>query len=65
MLFFSPIFVFYLSDDAAMGFIPSTIDAILMGIVVSMNAYVMKYSENLNVTIGSLISAEHDFKHVC
>ena len=56
LLFFSPILVFYLPDDAAMGFILSTIDAILMGIVVSMNVYILKYSKNLKVTIGSLFS---------
>ena len=56
LLFFSPIFIFYLPDDAAIGFILSTISAILMGTVVSMNVYVLKYSENLKETIGSLIS---------
>jgi hypothetical protein len=56
LLFFSPIFIFYLPDDAVIGFILSTISAILMGIVVSMNVYVLKYSENLKETIGSLIS---------
>jgi hypothetical protein len=56
LLFFSPIFVFYLPDDAAMGFILSTMSAILMGIVVSMNVYVLKYSGNLKVNIGSLFS---------
>ena len=56
LLFFSPIFVFYLSDDAVIGFILSTITEILMGIVVSMNVYIMKHSGNLKVTIGSLFS---------
>jgi hypothetical protein len=56
LLFFSPIFVFYLPDDAVIGFILSTITAILMGIVVSMNVYILKYSGNLKVTIGSLFS---------
>ncbi|MFL6378321.1 MAG: hypothetical protein ACJ72R_12780 [Nitrososphaeraceae archaeon] len=56
LLFFSPIFVFYLPDDAAMGFILSTMSAILMGIVVSMNVYILKYSGNLKVNIGSLFS---------
>jgi hypothetical protein len=56
LLFFSPIFVFYLPDDAVIGFILSTTSAILVGIVVSMNVYILKYSENLKVTIGSLFS---------
>jgi hypothetical protein len=57
LLFFSPIFVFYLPDDATIGFILSTITAILMGIIVSMNVYILKYSGNLKVTIGSLFSS--------
>ena len=40
LLFFSPIVIFYLPDDAVMGFILSNITAILLGIVVSMNVYV-------------------------
>ena len=56
LLFFSPIFVFYLPEDAVIGFILSTITAILMGIVVSMNLYIMKHSGNLKVTISSLFS---------
>ena len=56
LLFFSPIFVFYLPDDALVGFILSTISAVLMGIVVSMNVYIVKHSGNLKVTIGSLFS---------
>jgi hypothetical protein len=56
LLFFSPIFVFYLPDDALVGFILSTITALLMGIVVSMNLYIVKHSGNLKVTIGSLFS---------
>lgn len=56
LLFFSPIFVFYLPDDAAIGFILSTISTVLMGIVVSMNVYIVKHSGNLKVTIGSLFS---------
>jgi hypothetical protein len=37
LLFFSPVFVFYLPQDALVGFILSNITAILLGIVVSMN----------------------------
>jgi len=56
LLFFSPIFVFYLPDDAIIGFILSTMTAVLMGIVVSMNVYIIKHSRNLKLTIGSLFS---------
>src|SRR5919197_2260818 len=56
LLFFSPIFIFYLPDDAVIGFILSTITAILMGIVVSMNVYIVRHSGNLKVTMGSLFS---------
>jgi hypothetical protein len=56
LLFFSPIFVFYLPDDAITGFILSTITAILMGIVVSMNVYIVEHSGNLKIDIGSLFS---------
>jgi hypothetical protein len=56
LLFFSPIFVFYLPDDAVIGFILSTISAVIMGIVVSMNVYIVKHSGNLKVAVGSLFS---------
>src|SRR6187200_1109706 len=56
LLFFSPIFVFYLPDDAVLGFILSTMTAILMGIVVSMNVYIIKHLRNMKLTIGSLFS---------
>jgi hypothetical protein len=39
LLFFSPIVVFYLPEDAITGFILSNITAILLGMVVSMNVY--------------------------
>jgi len=42
LLFFSPVFVFYLPQDALAGFVLSNITAILLGIVVSMNIYVLK-----------------------
>jgi len=56
LLFFSPVFVFYLPDDAITGFILSTITAILMGIVVGMNVYIVRHSRNLKIGIGSLFS---------
>ena len=41
LLFFSPIWVFYLPDDAIFGFILTNITAVLIGIVVSMNIYII------------------------
>ena len=37
LLFFTPVLVFYLPDDAVTGFILSTITTVLLGIVVGMN----------------------------
>src|ERR1044072_478099 len=54
LLFFSPILVFYLPDDAVIGFILLTMTALLLGIVVSMNVYIIKHSRNLKLAIGSL-----------
>ncbi len=45
LLFFSPIVIFYLPDDAVVGFILANITAILLGIVVSMNIYLFKHSK--------------------
>ena len=54
LLFFSPILYFYLPDDAIVGFVFTNIIALLLGIVVSMNIYLIK---NLKLKIGkSLIS---------
>src|SRR5713226_8813658 len=50
LLFFSPVFVFYLPDDAVTGFILSNITAVLMGVVVSMNVYVFRHSKGLKIT---------------
>ena len=44
-LFFSPIWIFYLPDDAVFGFILTNITAVLVGIVVSMNIFVMRNSK--------------------
>ena len=57
LLFFSPIVVFYLPEDAIMGFIFSTITAILLGIVVSMNVYVFEHSRGKRLNAASLFSA--------
>ena len=56
LLFFSPVFVFYLPDDAVLGFILSTITAVLLGTVVSMNVYILKHSRGLKISIGSFFS---------
>lgn len=56
LLFFTPVFVFYLPDDAVTGFILSNITAILLGIVVSMNVYVLRRSRGLKINIKSFLS---------
>lgn len=54
LLFFSPILYFYLPDDAIAGFAFTNIIALLLGIVVSMNIYLLK---NSRIRLGkSLIS---------
>ena len=45
LLFFSPIWVFYLPDDAVSSFILTNITAVLVGIVVSMNTYIIRNSK--------------------
>jgi hypothetical protein len=56
LLFFTPVFVFYLPDDAVTGFILFTITAILLGIVVAMNVFVLRHSKGLKVNIKSFFS---------
>ena len=56
LLFFSPIVVFYLPEDAITGFILSNITAILLGIVVSMNVYVLKHSRGMKLNAASFFS---------
>jgi hypothetical protein len=56
LLFFYPIIVFYLPDDAVVGFILVNIIAILLGIVVSMNIYVFRHSK-IKIRSTSLLSA--------
>lgn len=54
LLYFSPILYFYLPNDAVVGFILSNIGALILGIVVSMNIYLLK---NSRIRLGkSLIS---------
>jgi hypothetical protein len=45
LFFFWPVWVFYLPDDAITGFILTNIIAILLGILVSMNVYVVRHSK--------------------
>jgi Na+/melibiose symporter-like transporter len=42
LLFFTPIFIFYLPPDAVAGFVISTINSVLLGVVISMNVYILK-----------------------
>jgi hypothetical protein len=56
LLFFSPVFVFYLPQDALAGFILSNITAILLGIVVSMNIFVLKHSDKSRISLTSFFS---------
>jgi hypothetical protein len=56
LLFFSPVFVFYLPDDAVTGFIFSNITAVLLGLVVSMNVYVFRHLKGLKITAASFFS---------
>jgi hypothetical protein len=56
LLFFYPIIVFYLPDDALVGFILVNIIAVLLGIVVSTSIYVFKHSK-IRIGSASLLSA--------
>ena len=52
LLFFSPIVTFYLPEEATVDFILSNIAAALIGVVVSMNTYVLKHSKILKKKVG-------------
>jgi hypothetical protein len=56
LLFFSPIVVFHLPEDAITGFILSNITAILLGMVVSMNVYALKHSRDRKLNATSFFS---------
>jgi hypothetical protein len=56
LLFFSPIVVFYLPEDAITGFILSNITTILLGMVVSMNVYVLRRSRCMKLNAASFFS---------
>ena len=55
LLFFSPIVIFYLPEDAIVSFLISNITAILLGIIISMNVYVFKHSK-ITINFTSLFS---------
>jgi len=55
LLFFSPIVIFYLPDDAVVGFVLATLTAILLGIVISMNVYIFKHTQ-LKIKTASFFS---------
>lgn len=45
LLFFSPILIFYLPDDALFSFILTNLTAVLIGIVLSMNIHIIRNSK--------------------
>ena len=58
LLFFSPLLYFYVPDDAVVGFMLTNVIAFLLGIVVSMNVYVIRNSKlklDKSLFSGSLI----------
>ncbi|MGI0044052.1 MAG: hypothetical protein ACRD47_10105, partial [Nitrososphaeraceae archaeon] len=55
LIFFEPIWIFYLPEDAINGFILTTIVSILLGILVSMNIYAIRHSR-LKISRKSLFS---------
>ena len=55
LLFFSPIVTFYLPPDAVVGFIQTNTTSILLGVVVSMNIYVLRHSK-LKISMRSFLS---------
>ena len=55
LIFFEPIWIFYLPDDAVTGFVLMTMISILLGMLVSMNVYVIRHSK-LKISRKSLFS---------
>ncbi|MGH9979346.1 MAG: hypothetical protein ACRD8Z_26455 [Nitrososphaeraceae archaeon] len=55
LIFFEPIRIFYLPEDAITGFILTTIVSILIGMIINMNIYVIRHSK-LKISRGSLFS---------
>ena len=55
LLFFWPVWVFYLPEDAIIRFILTNVSAVLMGLLVSMNVYIIKHFK-LQISKSSLFS---------
>ena len=55
LIFFWPVWVFYLPEDAQLGFVITNIIAIMLGMLISMNIYVIRNSR-LKITKSSLFS---------
>ena len=55
LLFFWPVWVFYLPEDAIISFILTNVSAVLMGLLVSMNIYIIKHFK-LQISKSSLFS---------
>ena len=55
LIFFWPVWVFYLPEYALLGFVVTNITAILLGMLISMNIYVIRNSR-LKITKSSLFS---------
>jgi len=55
VIFFEPIWIFYVPEDGMTGFILTTAISILMGMLISMNIYVIRNSK-LKIKSGSLLS---------
>ncbi|WP_231129048.1 hypothetical protein [Candidatus Nitrosocosmicus hydrocola] len=58
LLFFSPIIYFYIPDDAQVGFVITSVSAALLGVVISMNVYIIrtfKVRLNRSLLSGSLL----------
>jgi hypothetical protein len=55
LIFFEPIWIFYIPEDGMTGFILTTAISILIGMLVSMNIYVIKHTK-LRIKSGSLFS---------
>ena len=55
LIFFEPIWIFYLPDDAVTGFVLMTMISILLGMIISMNVYVITHSK-LKISRKSLFS---------
>jgi hypothetical protein len=50
LLFFSPILVFYLPDDAITSFVLSNVTSMLLGLVAAMNVYIFRHIRMINRT---------------